>query len=380
MNNSVQKEDKLPQLIKVCQFGMDDKSKQWLVSMFTIIFKNRFKLVEPDEAMLAVIDLSEDNVSESSRKLYQKGYQGLPSIALLKKLDSSISGNVRCVKKPLNRQDFWNAVVELMDDDTQRLKSINQSMRDKISQTKTSGSAAALDSKIDSKEGKISVSSLAKDKLKDSIFFSANKTLVFFLKNQLSEQHPAGCALNIEVNTHHIILYPDTKMALTNLSSSRFRSISMMKSKNNKMYKLNLEKNADMVAAQSASNGQLQAISIDKLLWYLAVYTARGRLPKGTSVNKKLRLHVWPNLTRLYKIPNAMRIASLWIKSPSSLNEISRSLGVDDEDVYSFYTAVYVLGLVSETEAKAEDDIAAIAPKENKKRGLFGAILRYLKK
>jgi len=380
MNNAAQKEDKLPQLIKVCQFGMDDKSKQWLVSMFTIIFKNRFKLVEPEEAMLAVIDLKEDKVSENSRKLYAKGYQGLPSIALMKKLDSSISGNVRCVKKPLNRQDFWNAVVELLDDDKKRLKSMNQSMRDKISQAKTSGSATALDSKIDIRSKKKVVDSLAQNKLKDSIYFSTDQYLVFFLKKQLTENYPPGCAIHISVAAHQIILYPDEGMALTNLSSRRFSSIAIMKSENNKMYKLNLEKNTDMAAAQSAADGQLQPISIDKLLWSLAVLTARGRLPKGTSVNKKYRLHAWPNLTRLYKIPNAMRIASLWIKNPSSLNEIISSLGVNDEDVFSFYTAAYVLGLLSETEVKAENAGVAIAPKENKKRGLFGAILRYLKK
>jgi len=381
MNNSIRKKDKLPTLIKVCQFGMDDKSQQWLVSMFTIIFKNRFKLVDADEAMLAVIDLDENKVSENSRKLYHKGYQGLPSIVLLKKLDSSISGNVRCVKKPLNRQDFWNAVVELLDDDTKRFKSISQSRRDKISKAKTSSSAAALDSKIEHKADKIAVNSLEQNKLKDSIYFSANQYLVFFIKKQLTQTHPPGCALNIEVNTHHIILYPDIQMALTNLSSSRFRSISMMKSENNKMYKLNLEKNADMTAAQSASNGKLHPISIDKLLWYLAVFTARGRLPKGTSVNKKLRLHAWPNLTRLYKIPNAMRIASLWVNNPCSLSELSRSLAVNDDDVYSFYTAAYVLGLVSEAETNIEEIIDVVAPsKENKKRGLFGAILRYFKK
>ena len=371
---------KLPDVIKISQCGMDERSIQRISTMFTIIFKGRCKLVVPEEAMVALIDVNEDSVSTNIQESCQEDYPGLPAIVLVKTSADKAQNNVRYLEKPLKREEFWKAIVELFER-SEQLKSVSRSQLDKAAKARTSNSAAALDSKIKKDKKGPKIAQLAKNKANDSIYFKPKNYLLCYVQNLLAEKHPENCALRIEfAYKYRIILYLDQKMALTNLSDSDFRTIAIMQFSDKQMHKLKVEKNASLDEKLSSAKGEFSPMTIDALLWTLALRTSRGRLPKGTSVNKEMYLHAWPNLPRLCNTPHAMRIASLWIDNPSSLNELAALLGIDSENVYSFYTAANTLGLVGRTKRQSDNIIETQPVVKNKKRGLFGAILRRLKR
>ena len=370
----------MPSVIKISAFGMDERSLQRLKTMFTIIFKGRCQLVEPEEAMVALIDVNDDNVSENILQSCKKDYPTLPSIILVRGDSSDQSqDNVRYLDKPLKREDFWEALVSLFDR-KELMKSIPQEKKEKASKSNTSASAAVLDGllKNDSKGPKIAPLKEAGDNA--SILFEPKKYLLGYLQHLLSQQHPDNCALRLEfAYKYQIVLFPSLKMALTNLDDNQYRTVAIMPFHSKEICKLTVENNADFKQILAGKN-EFSEITIDGLLWTLALRTSRGRVPKGTPVNKPLYLHKWPNLTRLCKTPHAMRIASLWIDNPRSLNDIAISLGIDHGDVYSFFSAANALGLAGSAKRKVDTLIEAKPVETNKKRGLFGAILRRLKR
>lgn len=375
--------ENLPDVIKVSALGMDERSLQRLQTMFTIIFKGRCQLVEPDEAMVALIDVNEDSVSQNILESSQQDNPALPSIVLVK--DSGGSGekgqnNVRYLEKPLKREAFWQAIVELFERKEQ-LKAVPKSRLEKASKAKTANSAAALEGLIEKSPQATKATKLVEAKDDESIFFAPDKYLLGYLQKLLRDKHPSNCALKLDfAYKYRIILYPDQQMALTNLTDNHYRNIAITPFQNGQMCKLTVIENADLELQLASSDKNYFKITTDNLLWGLALSTSRGRVPEGTSVNKPLFLHHWPNLPRLRKTPHAMRIASLWIDNPCTLNELVQSLGIAHEDVYSFYSAVHTLGLAGKAKRKSDSMIEGKRVEENKKRGLFSAILRTLKR
>ena len=85
-------------------------------------------------------------------------------------------------------------------------------------------------------------------------------------------------------------------------------------------------------------------MELDAFLWKLALYTYRGYLPEGISVNQPVYLKYWPNLTRFEPTPNAMRIASLMCRQPVPLAFVVRILGIPQMHAFNFYAAAHAAG------------------------------------
>jgi len=375
----------LPSVVKVCHFAMNDEMLSRLETMFKIIFKERFRFVSSDEAMIALININSGTVNTNDLlTLYQKKYTSLPIVALVDSLpDITDQDNVFFIEKPLKREVFLHAVTELLLGED-HLKSISSEQLSKASQAKTASSANILSSRIDKKSSERVITKLKDDAQSDTIiFFDAEKHLLSCLYKTINDKYePHTCIKVNVVNKYTVVLYPDNKLVATNLTRSQFRSISYMKFENfdnNKMCKLTIKDNihVDTQLLKDKKEGY-STMTFDVFLWRLALQTSRGRLPKNTSINQKMTLHAWPNLTRLDNIPHAMRIAALWNNTPYTLHEIMTILGLDSKDVYAFYTAASFLGLIEPDSEEKSKSAELQAVLDNKKRGLFGAILRRL--
>ena len=116
---------------------------------------------------------------------------------------------------------------------------------------------------------------------------------------------------------------------------------------------------------------------LEALEWDLALWASRGRLPCGTHLDHPIRLHCWPNLTRLAVPPEAMRIASLWSRGSISLRETVRVLGVPQRYVFAFYSACHALGLVEQISLPSALPGSRLAPAQPAPppRGLFKRLL-----
>jgi hypothetical protein len=119
------------------------------------------------------------------------------------------------------------------------------------------------------------------------------------------------------------------------------------------------------------------------LLWQISLWTSRGRLMEGIRPDMPLRLRHWPNLTRLPPIPEAMRIAAFWVRSPVNLRLTVKMLNVAPRHVFDFLAATYAIGILDVPEPGAGIVVKQPIPQppptaEQKERG--GFLSRLLRK
>jgi hypothetical protein len=107
-----------------------------------------------------------------------------------------------------------------------------------------------------------------------------------------------------------------------------------------------------MGAAPSASGGVSdpvarhgKSIALDALLWNVAVWTYRGRLPEDAPLAERVYLRCWPNLTRMLMLPNAVRICALLTQHPMRLVDIAHALRIPQRHVFALYAAASTIGL-----------------------------------
>jgi hypothetical protein len=92
----------------------------------------------------------------------------------------------------------------------------------------------------------------------------------------------------------------------------------------------------------------------DALLWKLALWTYRGRLPANTHLADRVYLRRWPNLTRFLEIPHALRIAALWTEQSLSPIHVAEALRIPQRYVFAFYGAAYTIGLAGQAKRQAD--------------------------
>lgn len=116
------------------------------------------------------------------------------------------------------------------------------------------------------------------------------------------------------------------------------------------------------------------------LLWQVAIWTSRGRLPDGIPVHAPVKLKYWPNLTRMAPIPNALRMAAFLVRSPSSLPVAVRMLNVPPANLFDFLSAAYSIGLLDVIESRREaaetPPVEPVLVKDEAKGGMLSRLLR----
>lgn len=86
-------------------------------------------------------------------------------------------------------------------------------------------------------------------------------------------------------------------------------------------------------------------VAADELLWQLALFTARGRVPDVLSADEPRLLKAIPDFERLLETPHARSIAELWHSQRLSAQNIASMLGVPQRFVFSFLVAADAIGL-----------------------------------
>ncbi len=86
-------------------------------------------------------------------------------------------------------------------------------------------------------------------------------------------------------------------------------------------------------------------VAADELLWQLALFTARGRVPDTLSAEQPKLLDEMPDFERLLETPHAKSIAELWQSQRLSAQNIASMLGVPQRFVFSFFVAADAIGL-----------------------------------
>jgi hypothetical protein len=125
-------------------------------------------------------------------------------------------------------------------------------------------------------------------------------------------------------------------------------------------------------------------VRLDAFLWKVALFTSKGRLPKGIDLEQGFFLKRWPCMTRLMLPPHAMRIAAMLVQKPYSLFDAARRIGVRQQYVFAFVSAAHALGLVGQQPIPVEVETPAETAKPDRaaqpeRQSLFKKILSRLK-
>jgi hypothetical protein len=173
------------------------------------------------------------------------------------------------------------------------------------------------------------------------------------------------------VNDKVVLLCPKTALATTNFSNKTLRSICVMKLERGDV-------RAELLgdASPGPQGADLVTVNADTLLWNVALWTSKGRLPSRIEPDAFVRLRHWPNFTRLTRTPHAMRIAALWAEQGASLIQTARLLGVPQRYVFSLFSAADALDLIEiEAAVAPQQRSAPVLEQVHKNRGLFSRLL-----
>ena len=123
-----------------------------------------------------------------------------------------------------------------------------------------------------------------------------------------------------------------------------------------------------------------ECLSYDSFIWILALWGARGRLPKGVPLDTPVFLRWWPNFTRLDVTPSALAIAALWSREPRTLIDSAKVLRIPQRWLFAFYSAAYALNLAGVTRRSVDMMLVPqpLPPKE-KPQGILGRVLDKLR-
>lgn len=208
---------------------------------------------------------------------------------------------------------------------------------------------------------------------REQLFYDPELYLQGRLQQALAEARHRNTALVLPLPQHRLVLLPATRRCHTDLSDRQLRGLCLLP-------------NLDRPAGQWLSEDEARRLDagggpgtpLDTLLWKVALWTAHGRLPKGSDPGQRVALRHWPNFTRLPVPPHALRIAALWSRSPCVLADTPRLLAIPQRYVFAFYSACRALELLEITAPPTVPDTAPPVPAPA--RGLLRRILAVLRR
>lgn len=207
------------------------------------------------------------------------------------------------------------------------------------------------------------------------LFYEPNEYLQGVLEKACRLARTAAAPVKLEVLGQPLIVLPGGKQVFSDLREQVLRPLCVT-SLANRQDEPQVQPGAT-VPAQKPQDSRFHGC--EKMLWQVALWASRGRVPVGTDLDAPVVLPCWPNFSRILITPHAMQIAALWNERPLSLKETARRLAIPHRYVFAFYSACAALGLI-DRQASSEPEVPEISktvPEE--KRGLLGSLLRKLK-
>lgn len=211
----------------------------------------------------------------------------------------------------------------------------------------------------------------------NKLFYNPHDLFQGVLKNAIERCRHEGRPLHLELSHgKYVTLLPKANIALTNLSDTKLRPRCLLPMEHNQ---INIDYHRESEThLLNACTDIVQ--SIDALLWKVALWSARGRLPVGTNIDAVVRLQQWPNLTRLMAIPQFLRMAALWSKSPSPLKKTVELLNIEARYVCAFFSACCALELTHTLAATVNQDVVpGHMPNSAAPGGLLRRLLKRLR-
>ena len=370
MNDGVKRQ------IRLSAIGFDGRAEESFKIAFKGMGKGRAVLVDGGRAEGSIINMD----SAAAKVLwanYRERHPDMPTI-ILGVNDPGIEGALY-VKKPATVEQMLDAIDRLISDIsdseaensavTEPALSFSPSVSRVIDREIGGGRDVAGAATIRLDEEMPPVTSYASKSSTPSSFYNPRDYLQNSIHSAVEYSLKSQVAVELwimagENQWDKIIFLPGLKKVLTSFSDGDLKQYCSMPLTliKHKVYRRE-PKYTQSIEARVAK--EQRGCGYEPFLWKVALFTSLGRLPQGTELGNAMKLTQWPNLTRLYPLNGAMRIASLLVNMPASR-------------VYSFYSAACAIGIM-EAGVAVRFNEKTVEPKKHRDHTLFGKILKRLR-
>jgi hypothetical protein len=378
---------KKQQPINTAAFGMDERTIKILEMVFNGPGKGEYVLVNDIQSAQACVFDLDSLEGKNSWKKYRTLYPHLP-IVILSIEDKDIAGTVH-VKKPIEVDKLIKALKKIKQWESpksaQKVSTASTKLVHKLPQKAPCDIKLATEiATIDEEEILHQYCGYALDINPDEeiekIYYDPSQYLQGFFEKAIvvSQQFDQGGILIEGLYKPVIFVYKTNKILCScEVTDSNLRTMTLLPLSHSNLRMTTLNK-TDF--EQYITTHQLLFKPLDKFLWQVALWTARGRVPKGIDLHKNIVLLQWPNFTRLIVTPYALKISALWMEQPSSLLETAKILKIPQRYVFAFFSAATALKLAfvdRRTKSRSPQQLSTRTP--NTKRSLFQRILARLR-
>jgi len=393
--------------IRIVAMGMDKHACNMYALLFSKHTNGQYTLADINQAEACIFDLD----SYGAQKLwndFRREYPELPTIVLSLR-EKNLDGT-RFVKKPINVKDFLTTLTKVkqqIEDQGRSNSSFNQ---------KTNGAAAPQTTinqpkSSPTKQTKINqaghlignrqiYSNLHANKVEcgylpdidphkteqlEKIYYDPSQHFQALFENALKQAKEKKACVLLEGFIGKVIINPMQNQVLCTSTEDALHSLMLLPMKKD-VIKMRFFDCIELSYHIQSNVLPFHYNYLDQFRWKMAIWASHGHLPQGTPLETPIILLHWPNLTRVLLTPHALQITALWIERPFSLLETAKRLGIEQRYVFTFYSAVYAIGLAfPERRGKPRDNDDrystnpdSIFNANKEKRSLFKRILSRL--
>ncbi len=375
--------------INIAACGMDKQTSKLLEMVFNGPGRGNYALVEQLESAQACIFDLDSLEGMNLWKDYRNRYPQMPTV-ILSLNHKDIAGTVY-VQKPIEIDNLLKALnkIKRLIEEESAPKSGAQKVSVKSASVKPQ--QAPRDAKLateiaieEEEEALHQYCGYAQDINPDNpqgflkFYYEPNQYLQgFFEKAFVIGQQLDSGGIMIEGLYTKMILMPKQNQILCGceFNDSQLRTMTLLPLSNSHLRMTTLSE-AEIILSQD--DNQLIEQPLDKFLWRVALWTSRGRVPKGTDLYKKIVLLHWPNFTRLIVTPYALKISALWMVQPHSLLETAKILEIPQRYVFALFTAARAIQLAF-VDRRIERRVSQSISTSGAKRGIFQRLLARLR-
>lgn len=204
-------------------------------------------------------------------------------------------------------------------------------------------------------------------------FFSAEKTLLATLKHAIKTAKEKRSVVYIQDLPVQFVVLPGAEKIVVELENRHLRHLCAMNMQVMPSLKILHVTPLECEGLFPAHHKNMH--SAEQVLWQMALWTSRGRLPVGIDASAGLRLQYWPNFTRLQITPYAVHIAALLVRYSLSPLEVADTLKIPQRYVFSLIAAADAIGDV----VQDGQTVNPVKMSWKQPNSLFSTILRSLK-
>lgn len=375
-----------PDCLAVAPIGLDNRQRAALEMVFKGQCRNAYQMVDDTSAQAWIVDLDHYHSGALIKEWENQGGKRPGLYLSIRDGAVASSENTLFLRKPFHLQDFVSIMVRL--DRLARLPGnlrpppapspdglitdrVRVSVQDLAPRVETRGAAYSM--AADQHHPFVGTApdvDLDDPAKLDGVFYDPEHFLQGHVARAWRQAEASRSPMGLKEPWPRMRLCPDRGLAGLELDQNRLRPFASVPNQRAGECMVQLPEDAPLGG---------EVLPYEALMWKLALWASRGRLPRGTPLDVPIYVRYWPNFTRLDVIPWSLAVTALWARQPHTLKDTVAILGAPQRYVFAFYSAAHALQLAAPT-SRAVDQLFAPEPlPQPPQRGFLRRILDRLR-